>query len=144
VALAAVKGEKTLAELAQQYDVHPNLINQWRTQHIFFDNLEVWPEQSAIAERVFCPPHDPNPVVGSNTRPEFQPASEGMRCFGMDIAEAYQTDPRPKLSDCRPTAFRLDRCRSTFERSVRREVVGMILGGATWLSVVNTLRTRSK
>jgi transposase len=29
VALAAVKGEKTLAELAQQYDVHPNLISQW-------------------------------------------------------------------------------------------------------------------
>ena len=27
VALAAVKGEKTLAELAQQYDVHANLIN---------------------------------------------------------------------------------------------------------------------
>ena len=24
VALAAIKGEKTLAELAQQYDVHPN------------------------------------------------------------------------------------------------------------------------
>jgi len=32
VALAAVKGEQTLAELAQQYDVHPNLINQW--QHL--------------------------------------------------------------------------------------------------------------
>src|SRR5687768_925378 len=30
VALAAVKGEKTLAELAQQFDVHPNLITQWR------------------------------------------------------------------------------------------------------------------
>ncbi len=30
--LAAVKGEKTLAELAQQYDVHPNLINQWRAR----------------------------------------------------------------------------------------------------------------
>jgi hypothetical protein len=28
MALAAVKGEKTLAELAQQYDVRPNLINQ--------------------------------------------------------------------------------------------------------------------
>jgi len=28
VALAAVKGEKTLGELTQQYDVHPNLINQ--------------------------------------------------------------------------------------------------------------------
>ena len=32
VALAAVKGEKTLAELAQHYDVHPNLINQWRSR----------------------------------------------------------------------------------------------------------------
>ena len=32
VALAAVKGEKTLAELAQQYDVHANLINQWRAR----------------------------------------------------------------------------------------------------------------
>ena len=32
VALAAVKGEKTPAELAQQYDVHPNLINQWRSR----------------------------------------------------------------------------------------------------------------
>jgi len=32
VALAAVRGEKTLAELAQQFDVHPNQISQWRSQ----------------------------------------------------------------------------------------------------------------
>jgi transposase-like protein len=32
VALAAVKGEKTLADLAQQFDVHPNQITTWRTQ----------------------------------------------------------------------------------------------------------------
>jgi transposase len=34
VALAAVKGEKTLAELAQQYDVHPNQITAWKGQLI--------------------------------------------------------------------------------------------------------------
>jgi transposase-like protein len=30
--LAAIKGEKTLADLAQQFDVHPNQITQWRSQ----------------------------------------------------------------------------------------------------------------
>src|SRR4051812_49237350 len=34
VALAAIKGEKTLAELAQQYDVHPNQITAWKGQLI--------------------------------------------------------------------------------------------------------------
>ena len=32
VALAAVKGEKTLSELAEQFDIHPNQITQWRSQ----------------------------------------------------------------------------------------------------------------
>ena len=32
VALEAVKGEKTLAELSSQFGVHPNQIRKWRKQ----------------------------------------------------------------------------------------------------------------
>jgi len=43
-ALAAMKGDKTLAELAQLFEVHPNQITQWRSQ--------AWiPERSATRLR---------------------------------------------------------------------------------------------
>jgi transposase-like protein len=32
VALAALKGDRTLAELAEKYDVHANQITQWKAQ----------------------------------------------------------------------------------------------------------------
>ncbi len=32
VALEAVRGVKTAAELAKQFDLHPNLITDWKTQ----------------------------------------------------------------------------------------------------------------
>ena len=32
VALAAIKGDRTLADLAQFFDVHPNQITTWKTQ----------------------------------------------------------------------------------------------------------------
>ena len=32
VALTALKGEKTLSELAEQFDVHANQITQWKSQ----------------------------------------------------------------------------------------------------------------
>ena len=32
VALVALKGEQTVAELAARYDVHPNQVTHWKTQ----------------------------------------------------------------------------------------------------------------
>lgn len=43
VALAALRGDRTLAELAQQYDVHPSQIVQWTSQ---------WPEWAGRGHRV--------------------------------------------------------------------------------------------
>ncbi len=47
-ALAAVRGDKTLAELAEQYDVHPNQIQNWRRTLI--DNAERLFERGASRE----------------------------------------------------------------------------------------------
>ncbi len=32
VALASIKGEQTVTELSQKFDVHPNQITQWKNQ----------------------------------------------------------------------------------------------------------------
>ena len=32
VALAAIKGERTIAQIAEQFDVHPNQVTTWKAQ----------------------------------------------------------------------------------------------------------------
>ncbi len=49
MALAAIKGEKTLAELAQLYDVHPNQITAWKA-HLLDGAAEVFGSSSAAKE----------------------------------------------------------------------------------------------
>jgi transposase len=45
VALEALRGDKTLAELAKQHDIHPNQIASWRSQ------LRMAPSSSTTATR---------------------------------------------------------------------------------------------
>lgn len=47
VALAAIKGGKTLAELAQQFDVHANQITQWRSQFLTLAACPIHPNDTA-------------------------------------------------------------------------------------------------
>ena len=62
VALAAVKGEKTLAELVQQFDVHPNQITTWRGQlmegaaGVFGPDGHNEPAEPAIAVKTYTTP----------------------------------------------------------------------------------------
>ena len=49
VALDAVKGDKTIAEVAQKHDVHPNQVTEWRRQ-LLERAADVFGTGSAAAE----------------------------------------------------------------------------------------------
>jgi transposase-like protein len=51
VALAAIKGDKTLAELSQQHDIHINQITQWKSQLLEYaaDVFATAGERQAVA-----------------------------------------------------------------------------------------------
>lgn len=54
VALAAIRGEQTLVELSQQFDVHANQIKQWKDQllegatGVFGDETKAEPAGSTV------------------------------------------------------------------------------------------------
>ncbi len=54
VALAALKGDKTLSELAEQFDVHANQITQWKSQlqegaaGVFGGEAKAGPAEAAV------------------------------------------------------------------------------------------------
>jgi transposase len=54
VALSALKGEKTLSELAEQFDVHANQITQWKSQllegaaGVFGGEAKAGPAEAAV------------------------------------------------------------------------------------------------
>ena len=49
VAFAAVKGEKTLAELATQFGVHPTQITEWK-QHLLARAVDVFGGTKSMSE----------------------------------------------------------------------------------------------
>ena len=56
MAVATIRGEKTLIELAQDFDVAPNQIKQWRGQllegatGVFGDSLKAEPEPEPVID----------------------------------------------------------------------------------------------
>ena len=49
VALSAIRGDRTLAELAEQFDVHPNQIQEWKKK-LMSGAEEVFGERGSLSQ----------------------------------------------------------------------------------------------
>jgi transposase-like protein len=59
VALEALKGQKTIAEIASGYEVHPNQVSQWKKQlqdgmpHIFTDSSRSHRAEEKLRDKLY-------------------------------------------------------------------------------------------
>jgi len=63
VALAAIKGDRTLAQLAEQFDVHPNQITSWKAQLGRLPMFSVLTASSASQHSTASPAKHAKPVT---------------------------------------------------------------------------------
>ena len=95
VPLAAVRGEKTLSELAEQFDVHPNQISTWREQlltgasDVFGDGEKSAPSAAAVDVKTL------HAKIGELTlENEFYPARSARRVYYRAESDD-RSEPRP-------------------------------------------------
>jgi hypothetical protein len=111
VALAALKGEKTLVELAQQFNVHVNQITQWKAQLLqgaagvcvasFMDEIASWDERklnnlAAVLPQVLTD-FDASrtrllSLARDSERPRFDLIAHGLAALGCEAGDTEVVD----------------------------------------------------
>src|SRR5262249_13517943 len=80
VALAAIKGDRTLAQLSEQFDVHPNQITAWKDQLVEYA-AEVF--ERGASGKGSAPAVDIKTLHGGDDRPRSRVACvEAVCCPG--------------------------------------------------------------
>ena len=139
VAVAAIKGERTLIELAQDFDVHPNQIKQWRDQllegatGVFGDGPKAEPEPvldgpingdwfEAYARHVLAPTLRPGDIVILDN------LSSHKRAAAREVIEARGARLRflpPYSPDFNPIEMAFAKLKALLRKAAERTVEGL-------------------